>query len=244
MLTVAEISYCSRSQLHRFIVFHFKRWAFSHICGHFQQNFYSGCAETVICELAVKFLTPSFDSRPRFLYRVRSFDYLATISVDFFHFICWTSAIFLLSVCWPTDLESVRHASTPMEIISTKCEVDMTILFGVIECFIRWYVTWPCVLDLWPLTFWHWAVVVHGGSRFLWPVRSWVISYNVFHRIPLTLRFWLLHMRRITWPVRRRWMLSEYLKSTTSICLDDLNDLLHSISTTSICRIVLEKLRI
>jgi len=27
-----------------------------------------------------------------------------------------------------------------------------------------WYVTWPCVLDLWPLTFWPWSVVIHGGS--------------------------------------------------------------------------------
>ena len=35
------------------------------------------------------------------------------------------------------------------------------------------------------------------------PMHSWVNSYKAFHWIPLILRFWLLRMRRITWPVRR-----------------------------------------
>jgi len=33
------------------------------------------------------------------------------------------------------------------------------------------------------------------------PIRSWVMSYNVFHWFLLKIRFRLLRMRRITWPV-------------------------------------------
>ena len=36
------------------------------------------------------------------------------------------SAIFLLPIFWPTDLESIPHASTPTLIIFAKIEVDMT----------------------------------------------------------------------------------------------------------------------
>jgi len=53
------MSYSSRSQRRRFIVLDF-------ICGHFQQHFYGAFAETAIHELAVKYLTPTFDSPPQF----------------------------------------------------------------------------------------------------------------------------------------------------------------------------------
>ena len=49
-------------------------------------------------------------------------------------------------------------------------------------------------LWLWPLTFWLWSVVVHGGSRGQplhlvrrsYGCRSWVMSSDIPHRIPLT----------------------------------------------------------
>jgi len=34
------------------------------------------------------------------------------------------------------------------------------------------------------------------------PIHSWVMSYNVFHWLLLKMRFRLLRMHRITWPVR------------------------------------------
>jgi len=63
--------------------------------------------------------------RPRFPIRVQNFRWLL-------HFIFWMFAIFLLPVCWPTDLENIPHASTPTLIIPTKFEVDMCIHCRVI----------------------------------------------------------------------------------------------------------------
>ena len=51
------------------------------------------------------------------------------------------------------------------------------------------------------------------------PIRSWLMSYDVRHRPPLTTRLEPLRMRRITWPVRRGQIFPKYLKSLTPICL-------------------------
>jgi len=51
------------------------------------------------------------------------------------------------------------------------------------------------------------------------PIRSWLMSYDVRHRPPLTMRFEPLRMRRIMWPVRRGEIFPKYLKSLTPICL-------------------------
>ena len=66
----------------------------------------------------------------------------------FLHFILWMSAIFLLPVCLPTDLESIPHASTPTLIISTKFEVDMTI-----HCRVRAFLSADTSRDLVTLIF-------------------------------------------------------------------------------------------
>jgi len=50
------------------------------------------------------------------------------------------------------------------------------------------------------------------------PIRSWLMSYDVRHRPPLTMRLEPLRMRRITWPVRRGQIFFKYLKSLTPIC--------------------------
>jgi len=69
---------------------------------------------------------------------------------------------FYFRFVWPTDLESILHASTPTSIIPTKFEVDMTTHCRVIAfCLLIRHVT----LWLWPLTFWPWTVAVHGESR-------------------------------------------------------------------------------
>ena len=48
--------------------------------------------------------------------------------------------------------------------------------------------------------------VLNPSTKFEDPtaIRSWVISSDISHRIPLTMRLQLLRMRRITWPMRRR----------------------------------------
>jgi len=71
---------------------------------------------------------------------------------------------------------------------------------------IRYVTFWP-----WPLTFWPWSVIIHGGSRVNPSTKledptaicSWVMSSDISHRIPLTMRLQPLRMRRITWPMRR-----------------------------------------
>ena len=50
-------------------------------------------------------------------------------------------------------------------------------------------------------------------------IRSWLMSYDIRHRPPLTMRLESLRMRRITWPVHRGQIFPKYLKSLTPICL-------------------------
>jgi len=63
---------------------------------------------------------------------------------------------------WPTDLESVSRDAHLAVTVCTKFEVDTTIRFLVIALLllISYVTLWP-----WPLTFWLWSVVIHGGSR-------------------------------------------------------------------------------
>ena len=92
---------------------------------------------------------------------------------------------------WPTDLESVSRDAHLAMIVSTNFEVNTTSHHLVIALLllIRYVTLWP-----WPLTFWLWSVVIHGGSRvnpytkFDDPtaICSWVTSSDISHRIPLT----------------------------------------------------------
>ena len=93
--------------------------------------------------------------------------------------------------------------------VSTKFEVDTTIRCLVIALLllIR-YVTFAFDLDLWPFDLDQWSYmvghVVNPSTKFEDPVaiRSWVISSDISHRIPLTMRLQPLRMCRITWPMR------------------------------------------
>jgi len=115
---------------------------------------------------------------------------------------------FYFRFIWPTDLASVPRVEPSTLIISTKFEVDTTIHRRVTALLVRIrYVTlWP-----WPTTISPWTVVKHGWSRGqplhqVWrytPIRCWLMSYDVRHRPPLTMRLEPLRVRRITWPVRR-----------------------------------------
>ena len=121
------MSYCSRSNRRRFTVFDFKSWAYSLIYGHFQQHLYCACTETVILNSGVNLDTAVRFAYPDFLSRVQNIGDLATFSVDFCILYAECSPYFYFRFVWPTDLESIPHASTPMSIIPTKFEAPTPI---------------------------------------------------------------------------------------------------------------------
>jgi len=55
-----------------------------------------------------------------------------------------------------------------------------------------WYVTWPCDLNIWPFDFGQWSYmachVINPTTEFEdhMAIRSWVMSSDISHRIPLT----------------------------------------------------------
>jgi len=70
--------------------------------------------------------------RPRFPVRVQNFSDLATYSVNFCILYAEGPPYFYFRVVWPTDLESMPHASTHTSIIPIRFEADMTINSRVI----------------------------------------------------------------------------------------------------------------
>jgi len=100
--------------------------------------------------------------RPRFPIRVQNFSDLATFSVDFCILYAEYPPYFYFRFVWPTDLESLPHASTPTSTISTRFEVDMTI-----NCRVIAFLSADTSCDLVTLTFdlLPWTDVVHCESR-------------------------------------------------------------------------------
>jgi len=74
-----------------------------------------------------------FIRRPRFPVRVQNFGDLATFSVDFCILYAECPPYFYFRFVWPTDLESIPHASTPTSIIPTKFEAPTPIRFWVMS---------------------------------------------------------------------------------------------------------------
>jgi len=66
-----------------------------------------------------------------------------------------------------------------------------------------------------------WRVTSNLATKFedLMPIRSWVMSYNVFRWLPLKMCTLLLRMRRITWPASRGSKTITFLESPILICL-------------------------
>ena len=154
------MSYCSRSRRRRVTVSDFKvehivlfTAVFSNICTvHVQKRLFMN--------FRCKFRHRRSIRRPRFPIRVQNFGDLATFPLIFCIFICWMSAIFLLPVCltyWPNKYITRvdPHVDNCHQVWSWYDHP-----LPSYSVFVRWYVMWPCDLDLWP-----WAVVIHGGSR-------------------------------------------------------------------------------
>jgi len=103
---------------------------------------------------------------------------------------------------WSADLESVSRVAYRIVNVSTKFEVDTIIRYLQWQRYCCWYVTWPSGLWPWPLTFWPWSVTIHGELRGqllhqIWrstAIGSWVMSSDISHSIPLTMRLQPLHI--------------------------------------------------
>ena len=94
--------------------------------------------------------------------RITIFPWFEDVFCWFLHWISWCPPHFYIRSSCPTDLQSVsRDAHLAMK-VSTKFEVDTTVRCLVIALLllIRYVTLWA-----WPLTFWLWSVVIHGGSR-------------------------------------------------------------------------------
>jgi len=106
--------------------------------------------------------------------------------------------------------------------------------------FVRWYVSWPCDLDLWPFDLEQLSCmaghVTHPATKSEEPttIRSWVTSYNGSHSLPLKMRTRPLRMRRVTRIGDQKTI--TFLESPTPICLFTIQLLLgydDDISSTS-----------
>ena len=117
--------YCSRSCRRRYTVVNFNSWAYSRICGHFQQLCTAHAQKRLFMNFRCKFWH-------RFPVRMQNFGDLATFSVDFGILYAECPPYFYFRFVWPTDLESIPNASTPTSIILTKFEVNMTVHCRVI----------------------------------------------------------------------------------------------------------------
>ena len=93
--------------------------------------------------------------------RVQNFGDLATFFVDYCILCSECPPYFYFRFVWPTDLESIPHASTPTLIIPTKFTswyVHTLLSYSVFVC-------WHVILWPWPSPFWPCAVVMYGQSR-------------------------------------------------------------------------------
>ena len=183
------MSYCSRSLRRRFLywtsnVEHIVSFTaiFSNICtAHAQKRLF--------INFRCKFRHRRSIRRPRCPVWVQNFGDLATFSVDFCILYAECPPNFYFRFVWPTDLDSIPHASTPTLIIPTKFEVDMTI-----HCRVTAFLSADTSRDLVTLIFWPWAVVIaymvghvaNPATKFEDPttIRWWVTSYNGSHWLP------------------------------------------------------------
>jgi len=108
--------------------------------------------------------------------------------------------------------------------VSTKFNVDTTIRCLVIVIAVDTLHN-LVTLTFDPLTLvsghtWRVTWSIHRpSSRILTAIRSWVMSSDISHRIPLTMRLQPLRMCRIMWPMRRWQIFPAYLKSVTQISI-------------------------
>jgi len=102
--------------------------------------------------------------RPRFPVRVQNFGDLATFSVDYCILYSECPPYFYFRFVWPSDLESMPHASTLTLIIPTKFEVGMCI-----HCRVTAFLSADTSRDLVTLTFDLLTLNSCSAWRLTWP---------------------------------------------------------------------------
>ena len=169
----------------------------------------------------------------------KRFGDLATFFVDFCILHAECPPYFYFWFVWPTDLESIPHASTPRSIILTSFKLiwPHTAQLNRFCLLIRHVTFWPWPFDLEQLSYMA-GHVPNLATKFEDPmtIRSWVTSYNGSHWLPLKMRTRPLLMRRVTWPENRGSKTITFLESPTPICLFTIQLLLgydDDISSTS-----------
>ena len=150
---------------------------------------------------------------------MQNFGDFAKFSVHFCILYAECPPYFYFQFVWPTDLESISHAPTPTAIIPTKFEVVMTIQCQDIAfCLLIHYVT--LTSDRKQLSYMA-GHVTKPAIKFEepMPIRSWFMSYNISHLLPLKMCMRPLRICRNTWPVTMRPKTMIFLESLTPIYL-------------------------
>ena len=129
--------------------------------------------------------------RPRFPTGVQNFGDLATFFVDFCCLYAECPPYFYFRFVWPSDLESIPHASTPTSIISTKFEVDMTT-----HCRVIAFLSADTLRDFVTLTF---------DLLILNSCHTWRVTWPTLPPSLKSLRLFAHELRVITVPIDYRW---------------------------------------
>ena len=129
--------------------------------------------------------------RPRFPIREKNFSDSATFSIDFCILHAECPPYFYFRFVWPTDLESIRHASTSTLIIPTKFEVDMTI-----HCRVTAFLSGDTSRDLVTLTL---------DLLTLNSCHTWRVTWSTLPPSLKTLRPFVHDLRIITFPIDYHW---------------------------------------
>ena len=127
----------------------------------------------------------------RFSIAVQNFCDLATFSFDFCILYAECLPYFYFRFVWPTDLETIPHASTPTSIILTRFEVDMTIHCPVIA-----FLSADTSRNLVALTF---ALFTLNSWR------TWRVTWPTLPPSLKTLRLSVFELRVITFPIGYHW---------------------------------------
>jgi len=204
------MSYCSRSRRHRLTVLDFK---IEHIVA-FTAIFSNICTAHVQKRLSMNFRC-KFRHRHsihwhRFPNRVQNFGDMATFFVNFCILYAKWPLYFYFRFVWPTDLQSIPHASTPHV---DNCHQ----VWSWYENTLPSYSIFVCrngndfvtsTFDLLILSSCHtWRVTCPTKCVDPTPIRSWVMSYNVSRRLPLTRWHWHVHdAPNREWGVKNNYM--------------------------------------
>jgi len=177
------MSYCSRSRRRRFTGMDFKTRAYSRIYGHFQR-----AQKRLFMNFWCEFRHRRSIRRPRFPIGVQNLSQLATFSAVFFCILyAECPPYFYFRFVWPTDLESIPHASTPTSIIPAMFEVDVTI-----HCRVLAFLSADTSRDLVTLPF---ALLTLNSCH------SWRVTWLTSPPSMKTLRLSVLELWVITFPV-------------------------------------------